>query len=94
MTRRGRVVLVAAVLMAVLVAGVAGAGLGAMTGERVPERTSTVVVEPGETLWGIAQRVQADADVREVMRRIAEVNDLAEGETLSPGQRLTVPSNH
>lgn len=92
LTRRGRVVLVLTAVLAIGIAGVSGAALGSVASDPVPQGTSTVRVEPGETLWGIAQRVDADADVRAVVRRIAELNDLAEGEALSPGRRLTVPS--
>ncbi|WP_205730051.1 LysM peptidoglycan-binding domain-containing protein [Blastococcus sp. TF02-8] len=52
--------------------------------------TSSVVVERGDTLWGIAQAVAGDGDVREVVDRIVELNGLQGGE-IEPGQVLSLP---
>jgi|GEM_PF-786237 len=50
------------------------------------------VVQPGETLWGIAvdHYGATDHDIRELVNRIMAVNELASAE-LSPGDRLTLP---
>ena len=95
LTRRGRrlartVIVLMAVLTA-LVLSVAGrqtpvqAGTGPAT-----SATTTVVVQPGETLWTVARGLSADADVRETVARIQELNGLA-GSTVRPGQSLIVP---
>lgn len=50
----------------------------------------SVVVEPGDTLWSIAESVAGEADVREMVDRIQEVNRL-DGSALVPGQVLRLP---
>ncbi|HEV7648383.1 MAG TPA: LysM peptidoglycan-binding domain-containing protein [Actinophytocola sp.] len=81
----------------VAIAGVACAavvGLGALasSGESsVPERTTVVRVEPGESLWDLAGRVAPGSDSSAVVDRIRDLNGgLPSGVT--PGQPLTVPS--
>ena len=51
---------------------------------------SSVVVEPGDTLWSIAMSVADGEDVRAVVDRIQELNGL-EGADLVPGQVLQLP---
>ena len=51
---------------------------------------SSVVVEPGDTLWSIAVSVAGGEDVRVVIDRIQELNGL-EGADLVPGQVLQLP---
>ncbi|WP_157944136.1 LysM peptidoglycan-binding domain-containing protein [Blastococcus atacamensis] len=52
--------------------------------------TSSVVVERGDTLWGIAGSVAGDEDIREVVARIVELNGL-DGGRIAPGQVLQLP---
>jgi nucleoid-associated protein YgaU len=51
---------------------------------------SSVVVEPGDTLWSIAASAADGDDVRDVVDRIQELNRL-EGSGLVPGQVLLLP---
>ena len=51
---------------------------------------SSVVVEPGDTLWSIAVSVADGEDVRAVVDHIQELNGL-EGSGLVPGQVLQLP---
>ncbi|MDP9391684.1 MAG: LysM peptidoglycan-binding domain-containing protein [Actinomycetota bacterium] len=51
---------------------------------------SSVVVDPGDTLWSIATSVAAGEDVRVVVDRIQELNGLRSTE-LVPGQVLLLP---
>jgi hypothetical protein len=51
---------------------------------------SSVVVEPGDTLWSIAVSVADGEDVRAVIDRIQELNGL-EGSDLVPGQVVQLP---
>jgi len=51
---------------------------------------TSVVVQPGDTLWTIAGSLGGDGDVRVVVDRIQELNGLA-GEPLVPGQVLQLP---
>jgi nucleoid-associated protein YgaU len=92
LTRRGR--RLTAVLA--LAGGVAlGAWLGPMvTGGAGDDLrlagVSSVVVEPGDTLWSVAASVAGEEDVRAVIDRIQEINGL-DGTGLVPGQVLLLP---
>jgi nucleoid-associated protein YgaU len=85
-------------LVAVLALGVAVA-VGSLIGSLVTGAggdqlrlagVSSVVVEPGDTLWSIAASVAGEGDVRDVVDRIQAVNRLS-GTTLVPGQVLQLP---
>lgn len=95
LTRRGRMVLVGfLVLVAVLIA-LAAARDAAATGRGVPPNLyrkdlSQVVVQPGDSLWSIADRAEPDADPRLVIQQIADLNGLPDAR-ISVGQRLWVP---
>ncbi|SDQ34380.1 LysM peptidoglycan-binding domain-containing protein [Quadrisphaera sp. DSM 44207] len=95
LTRRGRSVVASA---AVLMAFPAAVGLclvlppAARAGdEERPVHRVVVTVLPGETLWSIAQLAQPDADPREVVAHIQELNGL-HGAAVQAGQRLVVPA--
>ena len=61
---------------------------GSTTGGAV---TRTVTVQPGETLWQIARDVRPNADPRETVARIQELNGLTTA-TVWAGQPLIVPA--
>jgi LysM repeat protein len=91
LTRRGRL-LVLLGLLAVLVVGFSATG-------HVPSQAAspagvqharTVTVQPGETLWAVAERIAPHADPRLVVDRIVQINHLAGAEVLA-GQQLVVP---
>jgi hypothetical protein len=91
LTRRAR--LLATVLTLAL--GVAiGSWLGPLIagggGDLRLAGAQSVVVEPGDTLWSIADGVAGTADVREVVDRIQELNGL-HSTVLIPGQVLELP---
>jgi nucleoid-associated protein YgaU len=66
-------------------------GGGGGSGELRLAGASSVVVEPGDTLWSIALAVAgAGDDVRVVVDRIEELNGLG-GPDLVPGQVLELP---
>lgn len=91
LTRRGRLVVFLTSLFLVLaVAFVLAAGAVGTdaAGEQPP--TEIVLVQPGETLWGIASEVTTDGDVRTVMNEIERLNAL-ESTGLQAGQKLRVP---
>ena len=50
----------------------------------------TVVVQPGDTLWGIATTLDPDGDPR---RLVAELGAIAGDGPLQPGQQLVVPGH-
>ncbi|MCP2343858.1 LysM peptidoglycan-binding domain-containing protein [Actinomadura rupiterrae] len=100
MTRRGRVVVVLFVAGVVLLALWGTGALSARAGGKerpgrpVPDaqRTASVVVRPGDTLWGIAQQAEPGADPRRTVQRILKLNGLPDDTLVQPGQRLRVPA--
>lgn len=96
LTRRGRAVLflAASSLLAGVVIG-SGQWAGAADGSgpaAAPSgpATAVVVVQPGESLWSIAQAVAPGADPRETVLRLRELNGMADA-VVVPGQSLVVP---
>ena len=86
--------LVAALLVAALV-GVSAWFLGSLGGEPLvasepaqPAIGRTYVVQPGDTLWRIAQRVDPGGDVRRTVQQLAAANG---GSGLQVGQHLVLP---
>ena len=97
LTRRGRAVLVGFAATVTLVALWLSAGRGAFAGDRGSDSGTsrpvrTVVVERGDTLWGIASTVDPGADPRRVVQRIIDLNGLGGDPTVEPGQELRLPS--
>jgi hypothetical protein len=95
-TRRGRAVV--ALLIAIpLAIGAAVTGIGAI-GAAAGTQSSTatfqyVTVEPGETLWQVAESVAPTADPRDVIADILSLNNLSSG-GVQPGQRLAIPNQY
>jgi Tfp pilus assembly protein FimV len=57
-----------------------------------PQHYSTVIVRPGDTLWGIAAaHTPSSADVQDTIDSITQVNHLSSA-SITPGQRLRVPN--
>ena len=95
-TRRGRAVLTLLVAVPLAIAAaVTGIGaLGAAAGTQGSAATfSYVTVEPGESLWQVAQEVAPAADPRDVVADILTLNNLSSGE-VQPGQRLAIPAQY
>ncbi len=86
MVRRAAVVLGAVVL--VTVGGSLGLAVAARGG--TPPAETTVVVQPGETLWSIASDHYPADDVRVRVDDIEQANGLA-GPVIHVGQRLRLP---
>ena len=99
LTRRGRwalllvVTLVASVVWALTALGPVSADSGADSGagDGAAAVSSTWVVQPGETLWVIAERVDPDTDPRETVARIVAMYDLPDSSVLV-GQELQIPA--
>ncbi len=92
LTRRGRVVVLLAFLALVMGAVLALGGYSAASDTSGPAApTRTVVVEDGDTLWGIAAQLAEGVDVRETVHELEELNALP-GPELVEGQRLAVPT--
>ena len=80
------VVIVLASLAIGQVAAVLGGAPASVPGHRVGP--VTYVVQPGDTLWAIARRLQPDGDVRPLVGALSDTNG---GGELQVGQRLTIP---
>jgi LysM repeat protein len=95
LTRRGRrlartVIVLLAVLTA-LVLSVAARSSSVEAGNAPAEvATTTVVVQPGQTLWTVARSIAPNADVRDTVARIQDLNGFSGG-SVRPGQSLIVP---
>jgi hypothetical protein len=90
-TRRGRLVLVlvAAVALLVLISfGRTGSQAATATGTGPSLQQATV--QPGETLWAVAQRIAPKNDPREVIAQIRRINHLGSS-ALRAGQQLLLP---
>ncbi|MDT0186265.1 LysM peptidoglycan-binding domain-containing protein [Microbacterium sp. ARD31] len=98
LTTRGRRVLavLAAVPAATVLAGAIIGGGSALAGreEGAPAGTfATVTVDPGDSLWSIAEEVAPSADPRDVVAAISSLNAL-NGVGLQAGQRLAIPAEY
>ncbi len=49
-------------------------------------------MQPGDSLWSVAQRIAPQNDPREVIAQIRRLNDL-EGSELQVGQQLLLPTS-
>lgn len=93
LTRRGRLVLFLLALAVVLTLGVLwGSGSVATDRPGTPEPTTIVHVEPGQTLYAIAESVTTDGDVAAMVEHIQELNSL-DDPMLYAGQSLRVPTS-
>jgi len=90
LTRRGRLVVTA---VWVLLAAVAALGMlrPGQAADPAPDGTTTVVVQPGDTLWQLARGLDATADPRTTIDAIVELNDLRSGADIAAGDVLVVP---
>jgi len=95
-TRRGRAVLTLLIAIPLAIgAAVTGVGaIGAAAGTHGSAATyQYLTVEPGESLWQVAQSVAPTADPREVVADILSLNNLSSGDVQS-GQRLAIPAQY
>lgn len=92
LTRRGRfavVLLLAALALVAFSLGRVSSDASTDRESRLPVRT--VVVQPGETLWQVAQQVAPGVDPRVTVDRIIELNALP-GAAVAAGQQIAVPA--
>jgi hypothetical protein len=89
--RRRRLAVVAVVVGLLL--GLASFGRQAdatPTAEAEAAEAVLVVVQPGDTLWTIAQTLAPERDVRPL---VSELTEIAGGASIQPGQLLRVPGD-
>lgn len=93
-TPRGRAVLAALIAAPLVVAAWVGFSPAAQAGD-APASVSFayVSVEPGQSLWQLAERIAPGADPREVVADLLSLNNLASAD-VQPGQRLAVPAEY
>ncbi|MEO3932729.1 LysM peptidoglycan-binding domain-containing protein [Micrococcaceae bacterium Sec7.4] len=98
LTRRGRFVFIGVplILLAALILSFSGfLNAPAKAAESASELsltpTVTVTVQPGESLWAIAEAVAPERDPRDVVTDIIQLNNL-EAARVVPGQALFIPS--
>ena len=91
LTRRGRLVIVLAFLgiALALMVPLSGWATASLTGGS-PEPVRVVVVQPGDTLYGIAGDLAKPGQIRDMVHRIQELNSLPGGQ-IAEGQKLAVP---
>jgi LysM repeat protein len=92
LTRRGRLVTTLVLLAGFLTGGVLLSG-GLATAGTEPGAAATaqrVTVAPGETLWSISERVAPDADPRDTVAEILELNHL-QSSAVQAGSVLLLP---
>jgi Tfp pilus assembly protein FimV len=89
--RRRTAAIVGTALVAVLMSPLAAAAVRP-GGEPSPTPAAhTIVVQPGDTLWSISQRVRPGADPRETIAWIRDANAV-DPSGLQAGQSLVVPA--
>jgi hypothetical protein len=93
LTARGR--LVVALLWVMLAAAAAFAFLrpGAGFTDVGQLETTTVVVEAGDTMWGLARSIDSGSDPRAMVDAIVELNGLRSGADIRAGDVLLVPAS-
>ncbi|MBF4591893.1 LysM peptidoglycan-binding domain-containing protein [Curtobacterium sp. VKM Ac-1395] len=96
LTRRGRMVFTTLAALPVLVV-VAVVGLNG--GQASAGNTSadvhfqTVTVEPGETLWQLAEETAPNADPRDFVQDVVNLNAL-DGSGVQAGEQLAIPTKY
>jgi Tfp pilus assembly protein FimV len=92
LTRRGRLIIVLAVMATMVLAGIVlGHGSSQAAGHGSVAATSrTLTVKPGDTLWSVAARIAPHSDPRLVVADIESRNHLAGGQVRA-GEQLRVP---
>lgn len=92
LTRRGRLALLALVaLLALAALSVGRAGSQAASATETGPSLQQTTVQPGETLWAVAQRIAPGRDPRAVVAQIRRINHLPSA-GLRTGQQLLLPA--
>lgn len=96
LTRRGRAVfttLAAAPLVIAAVLSMISGGDAAASLENGSAAFEYVTVEPGQSLWSIAESIAPTVDPREVVADFVSLNQLG-GADVEPGERLAIPMEY
>ncbi|MEP6479817.1 MAG: LysM peptidoglycan-binding domain-containing protein [Rhodoglobus sp.] len=95
-TKRGRAVLLFLVALPLVVAAFlfatnGGGATATLEGSSVPFQF--VTVEPGESLWQVAETISPSSDPRDVIDAIVKLNAL-ESADVAAGQQLAIPPQY
>ena len=94
LTRRGRIVVAALAVVAACGLLVAGASAAQASGPAAAHAATgsgqRIIVQPGSTLWSIAETADPHADARTVVQEMLQANRLKTAD-ITAGQRLWVP---
>ncbi|NNC13370.1 LysM peptidoglycan-binding domain-containing protein [Planctomonas sp. JC2975] len=96
LTRRGRVVIAALIVLPLLIgAGALAANSGAVAGAVGTSSAAFhhVTVRSGDSLWSIAERIAPQYDPRDVVAALVDLNGL-QSSVLQAGQQLAVPHEY
>lgn len=96
LTRRGRIVLttLAALPLLVVVALFALNGGQASAGNTAGHSDfQTVTIQPGETLWQLAEQTAPNADPRDFVQDVISLNAL-DGSGLQAGEQIAIPTQY
>ena len=95
LTARGRLTIVVVVAVTAFLVIVLGQAIGAFNAQAgagsSSDAAATWVVQPGETLWSIAEQVAPGSDPRDTVDRLVAMNDLSTS-SVSVGQEIFVPA--
>jgi len=91
LTKRGRVLLLAALVAVLFGAFSLGRSVSEAAAPSAPTPQHVVTVQQGDSLWSLAKRVAPDHDPRDVVAQIRDLNDLSSSQLL-PGQHLVLPA--
>jgi hypothetical protein len=90
LTRRGRVVVLTFLILLAMLASAVLLTTASRASDPVDGPMPTVVVQPYDTLWSVAERAAPHRGTRDVVAEIRWLNGLGDY-TIHPGERLVVP---
>lgn len=91
LTRRGRRVVAILALIPIAITFLLIGTRGAVASDgSTAATTQAIVVQPGQSLWDVAVTIDPEADPRETIWVIQQLNDMKTSEVLA-GQELIVP---
>ncbi|MFI6073038.1 LysM peptidoglycan-binding domain-containing protein [Actinoplanes sp. NPDC051343] len=93
LTRRGRAVVLVVLFMTATLASVVLFTTASQAGGSSTAPAPTIVVQPGDTLWGIAARTMSRRDNQAAVAELRDLNKLPSYD-IQPGDVLVLPRGH
>jgi predicted Zn-dependent protease len=93
LTRRGRAVVLVVLFLAATLASAVLFATASRADESSTGPAPTVVVQPGDTLWGIAARTMHRRDNQVAVAELRDLNKLPSYD-IQPGDVLVLPRGH